>query len=209
MGKLTFILGGARSGKTTFAENLASRSSTRVAYIATAQALDDEMAARIEMHRKKRSPGWQTLEIPVGVGRAMSSNPPDAGVIILDCLTLLVSNLMLQAYDQSVEELEHHPNAQNCPGVESQPTGDSLFIDDGMAKAAIDRELDELHEAIRNSPADWILVSNEVGMGLVPPYPQGRFYRDLLGWANQRMASMADRVYFLLAGIPMRLTPEL
>jgi adenosylcobinamide kinase/adenosylcobinamide-phosphate guanylyltransferase len=100
MGRLTFILGGARSGKSTFAEHLASQRSDRVAYIATAQALDDEMAARIAVHRRERPASWQTLEIPAGIGKAMRSNPPNVDVIIIDCLTLLVSNLLLRMADK-------------------------------------------------------------------------------------------------------------
>jgi len=220
MGRLTFILGGARSGKSSFAERLASQRSARVAYIATAQALDDEMGARIAMHRQNRPASWQTLEIPSGVGQVISSDPPDAEVVILDCLTLLVSNLLFQASTRLDVRPERSSGTEQssgnelCSGAEHHPEFEShssveyLLANDMIARAAIEQELDELQDAIRGSSAYWILVSNEVGMGLVPPYPQGRIYRDLLGWANQRMASMADRVYFMVAGIPMRLTLE-
>ena len=184
MGRLTLILGGARSGKSTYAERLASQRSFRVAYIATAQALDEEMSARIAMHQQKRPPSWQTLEIPANVGQTIQSNPPDVDVIILDCLTLLVSNLLLQ----------------------TSPSPDEP--DEKQATVAVDRELSQLLEVIQASQAEWIVVSNEVGMGLVPPYHLGRIYRDLQGWANQRLASNADQVYFMIAGIPMRLSPE-
>jgi adenosyl cobinamide kinase/adenosyl cobinamide phosphate guanylyltransferase len=123
-------------------------------------------------------------------------------------LTLLVSNLLLQDSICPDEYPELRSSFKLRPGAENHSDVGYYLANDKVARAAIDQELDELQEAIRSNPADWILVSNEVGMGLVPPYPQGRIYRDLLGWANQRMASMADQVYFMVAGIPMRLTPE-
>jgi adenosylcobinamide kinase/adenosylcobinamide-phosphate guanylyltransferase len=184
MGKLTLILGGARSGKSTYAEKLAIKIGGRVAYIATAQALDAEMQERIAVHRQKRADSWQTYEIPLGVGCALSENPPQAEVVLLDCLTLLVANLLLEA----------------APDVD-QP-------DQVQATTRVKTEIDDLLTTIRSSPAEWIVVSNEVGLGLVPPYPLGRIYRDLLGWANQRLASAAWKVVFMIAGIPMRLEVE-
>ena len=191
MGQLTLILGGSRSGKSTYAERLATQNSPRVAYIATAQALDEEMEARIAMHRQKRPTSWQTLEIPAGVGQAIQSDPPEVDVIILDCLTLLVSNLLLQVF----------PNPNELPEGQS--------ASEKQAMELVDREISQLQEVIQGSRANWIVVSNEIGMGLVPPYPLGRIYRDLLGRTNQRLASIADQVYFMIAGIPMRLAPEL
>lgn len=181
MGKLTLILGGARSGKSTYAEKLAQRHGRRVAYLATAQALDEEMRARIDGHRHKRPGAWQTFEIPTGVGRQLLENPPQADLILLDCLTLLVANRLLEA----------------APDVD-QP-------DESAATMLVQSEIDDLLAAIQSSPAEWIVVSNEVGLGLVPPYPLGRIYRDLLGWANQRLARHAERVVFMIAGRPMRL----
>jgi adenosylcobinamide kinase/adenosylcobinamide-phosphate guanylyltransferase len=184
MGKLILILGGARSGKSTYAEKLVMQNGGRVAYIATAQALDEEMQSRIAAHRQKRPDSWQTLEIPCSVGRALLAQPPQAEVILLDCLTLLVANRLLQAADDV-----DHP-------------------DEAKAAALVQDEIDDLLQAIQSSPAQWLVVSNEVGLGLVPPYPLGRIYRDLLGWANQRLARVAERVVFMIAGIPMRLEPD-
>ncbi len=183
--KLTLILGGARSGKSTFAEKLASRTGERVVYIATAQALDGEMAQRIAAHQQKRPQSWQTLEIPFNVGQQLLHKPPQTDVIVLDCLTLLVSNALLAA----------------APDVD-QP-------DERAAQAQVTSEIEALEAAMQSIPADWIVVSNEVGMGLVPPYPLGRIYRDLLGWANQRLARRAEQVIFMLAGLPLRLKPDL
>lgn len=181
MSKLTLILGGARSGKSTYAEKLAKRQSGRVAYIATAQALDEEMQARITAHRQNRPDSWQTFEIPSNVGRTLLEHPPPAELILLDCLTLLVANRLLEA----------------APDVD-QP-------DESAATALVQSEIDDLLEAIELSQAEWIVVSNEVGLGLVPPYPLGRIYRDVLGWANQRLARQAERVVFMIAGRPMKL----
>lgn len=184
MGKLTLILGGARSGKSTYAEKLAMRKGSSVAYIATAQAMDDEMQNRIAAHRQKRPASWQTIEIPTGVGRVLAQNPPQVEVVLLDCLTLLVANRLLEA----------------APDMD-QP-------DQSASDANVREEVDQLLGAIQASPAEWIIVSNEVGMGLVPPYPLGRIYRDLLGWANQKLAGAADRVVFMIAGVPMNLSRE-
>jgi adenosylcobinamide kinase/adenosylcobinamide-phosphate guanylyltransferase len=181
MGKLTLILGGARSGKSTYAEKLAGRCTGRVTYIATAQALDAEMVKRIEAHQAKRSGAWQTMEIPSGVGRALAENPPQADLIVLDCLTLLISNLaMLGAPDVDAPE-------------------------EPAVAALVQAEIEQLLTAIQRGPADWVIVSNEVGLGLVPPYPLGRIYRDWLGWANQQLARIADPVIFMVAGRGMRL----
>lgn len=183
MGKLSLILGGARSGKSTFAERLASGRRQPVTYIATAQALDDEMLARISTHKASRPGTWQTMEIPTNIAGAVKRQPIQTEIVLLDCLTLLISNLVLQ----------------------SSPEED--IPDEEKAVMLVESEIEGLMDTILTHSEDWIVVSNEVGMGLVPPYPLGRVYRDLLGWANQQVAQAADEVYFLLAGIPMRLTP--
>ncbi|HEX6305067.1 MAG TPA: bifunctional adenosylcobinamide kinase/adenosylcobinamide-phosphate guanylyltransferase [Anaerolineales bacterium] len=177
MGKLTLILGGARSGKSSLAEQMAGESAGSVAYIATAQALDEEMQARIEMHREKRPEDWRTFEIQRDIGMNWREVKFEAQTIILDCLTLLVTNLVMAASPDA-----DHP-------------------DETSATKVVEDETDLLLALIRESEAHWILVSNEVGLGLVPPYPVGRLYRDLLGFTNQRIASQADEVYWMLAGI--------
>jgi adenosylcobinamide kinase / adenosylcobinamide-phosphate guanylyltransferase len=179
MSKLTFLIGGARSGKSSYAEKLAAEHNGAVLYIATAQALDEEMQARITAHQQKRPADWQTLELSSNVGEHLLSHPPRADFILLDCVTLLVSNTVLQA----APDLDHPDEAAAIKLVETEITG--------------------LLEAIRSIPAHWVVVSNEVGQGLVPPYPVGRIYRDLLGWANQSIARVADEVYWLVAGIPV------
>lgn len=178
---LTLILGGARSGKSTYAQNMAEAADTmygkKVLFVATALAFDDEMKARIHKHQAERPAGWRTLEAPTGVGAAIMAQPPaPGGVVLLDCLTLLANNVILP-----------------LPDPENEPA----------AQAAMDAEVDGLLAAYAATQADWIMVTNEVGLGLVPPYPLGRVYRDVLGRANQRLAQVATRVVFMVAGLPM------
>jgi len=184
MGKLILILGGARSGKSAYAESLAHQHAGNVTYIATAQALDPEMLQRIAAHRQARPAAWVTRELPLGIGQALLAEPPQPGVVILDCLTLLISNLLMPI----------------CT-----PEGE---LEETAASPLVDEEIESLLSAVRQGPADFIIVSNEVGLGLVPPYPLGRVYRDLLGRANQRLAAQAALVIFMIAGIPMKLTPH-
>ena len=174
---LTLILGGARSGKSAYASQLAKeRGDDDVLFVATAQALDDEMAARIAAHRAGRPAAWHTLEAPRHVGEAILQAGPCA-VVLVDCLTLLISNAVL-VLPESASVAE--------------------------AEAAALAEVEELIAAYRHGTASWIVISNEVGLGLVPPYPVGRAYRDALGRANQCLAAEADKVLFMVAGIPMK-----
>lgn len=179
MGQLTFLLGGARSGKSTHAERLAHSSGGTVTFIATAESLDPEMAARIEAHQRQRPADWKTLEIPRQITPSLEADSPQSQVVILDCLTLLVSNILLAV----------------SPG-QGEP-------DESLAFNAVTEEIDPLLGFIKSHPAHWIMVSNEVGLGLVPPYPLGRIFRDLLGWANQQVAAQSDEVLFMVAGIPV------
>lgn len=176
--QLTLILGGARSGKSTYAEKLAAERGQQVLYVATAQAWDDEMALRIANHRVQRPTTWSTLEAPRAVGTALATaiEQQNPDVILLDCLTLLASNIII-ALPETVNELE--------------------------ASAALHVEVDALRTVYAQSDAQWIIVSNEVGLGIVPAYPLGRVYRDALGRANQQLATLADEVLFMVAGLPM------
>jgi adenosylcobinamide kinase/adenosylcobinamide-phosphate guanylyltransferase len=181
--ELTLILGGARAGKSVYAERLVTQYGPRVLYVATAEAKDDEMRARIETHRARRSADWITLEAPSNVGQALLSARPVADAILLDCLTLLVSNIAL------AQEEAQGPQRQ----IEA------------LIDAAVQAEIEEILGAQVQLNLPLVVVSNEVGMGLVPPYPMGRLYRDALGRANQGLAAHADRVYLLVAGWPMTL----
>ena len=174
--RLTLVLGGARSGKSTFAQRLAQEmGGERVLFVATSQPLDEEMRQRIEKHRRERPAGWRTLEAHRDVGRAILARHDGADVVLVDCLTVLVSNLLMDS--------EKDPFAAE-------------------AAARVDAEIEALVACAGRLPGRLIVVSNEVGMGLVPPYPLGRAYRDLLGRANQALAQAADEVYLLVAGIP-------
>ena len=177
-GKLTLILGGARSGKSAYAQALAARAPGPVLYVATAEALDAEMIARITAHRAERPAAWQTLEAPRRLGPAILATlqAHAAKLVLVDCLTLLASNVVAPLPEPVTAE---------------------------SAEAALEAEVDGLLEAYRASQADWLVVSNEVGLGLVPPYPLGRAYRDALGRANQRLAAVAGTVVFMVAGLPM------
>ena len=172
---ITLILGGARSGKSSHVQNLAEATGKSVTFIATAQALDEEMTRRIQKHRLDRPASWETLEIPCDIASHVSQIKSD--VVILDCVTLLVSNLLMQFVKDDL--------------VDEEP-----FI------AAVQKEVEALIETIHKQSQDWFIISNEVGLGLVPPYQMGRVYRDLLGWGNQRLAREADKVLFMVAGIP-------
>lgn len=176
MRQIALILGGARSGKSSYAQTLAENSGKSVTYLATAQALDDEMSARIQKHQAERPADWQTLEIPLDIAPHVGQIKSD--LVILDCMTLLATNLLMQFVKDDL--------------VDEAPFAD-----------AIHKEVDDLLAAICAGEKDWIIISNEIGLGLVPPYQMGRVYRDQLGWANQRLAREADKVIFMLAGIPM------
>ncbi len=171
-----FILGGARSGKSRYAQELAAKLGRRVLYVATAEALDEEMNSRIEAHKKSRPSTWKTLEVQTDIAGAISSEIGDAEVIVLDCVTLLISNLMGKD-NADIETWERRVTA----------------------------ELETLISFMEATPSHFIIVSNEVSLGLVPPNPLGRAYRDVLGVANQMLARHAEEVYFMVAGIPIPL----
>lgn len=178
MDNLTLILGGARSGKSAYAERLAAESVRPVLYVATAQALDDEMSERIRQHRERRPANWRTLEAPRWAGMAIAATVRPGECVLVDCVSLLVSNTVLEGGEEA--------------GIEE-------------VRPVVEAETRSLLEASLRHDGPVILVSNEVGMGIVPAYPIGRVYRDLLGWANQRLAAEAARVFLLVAGLPMKL----
>jgi adenosylcobinamide kinase/adenosylcobinamide-phosphate guanylyltransferase len=176
--KIIFLLGGARSGKSTFALELAIKIGEKVLFVATGEALDDEMQTRIKEHQKSRPKTWQTLETPRNVGKTLKEHIGNTEVVIIDCLTLLVSNLIADEFA--------YPEAEK----------------------KVMAEINELISAMDAICANFIIVSNEVGLGLVPDNKLGRIYRDLLGKANQLIAQRANQVYFLTAGIPLKLKDD-
>ena len=172
---ITLILGGARSGKSSYAESIVAKLGNSVLYIATAEAGDAEMAARIAAHRQNRPEQWQLLEAPHFVGEALARLEERPDVLLLDCLTLLVSNIVISLEHQSQQEVE----------------------------GAVLAELDAILTAQKKLDVPLVVVSNEVGLGVVPAYSLGRVYRDALGRANQYLASRAGCVLFMVAGLPM------
>ena len=173
-GELILLLGGARAGKSAAAERLA-QAGRRVLFIATAEALDEEMVRRIAAHRARRPSAWDTLEEPLDPGAAASPILDRYDTVVLDCLTLWVNNLLLR-----------HPDGSG-------------------AEAAILEATGALLELTERSTATWIVISNEVGLGVVPPSPLGRTYRDALGRVNQLVAARANRVYLMVAGLTLEL----
>ncbi len=167
----TLITGGARSGKSHYAEKLAAQLGDNVLYVATAQAFDDEMRERIRNHQSDRPDHWRTLETPTQVGEKLL---PSSDVILIDCVTLLVSNLIL--------------------GM-----GEQFEVVDEVVAA----EIDAILAAHMRLNAHFILVTNEVGLGIVPANKLSRIYRDALGRANQRLAAYATDVLMMVAGLPL------
>jgi adenosylcobinamide kinase/adenosylcobinamide-phosphate guanylyltransferase len=181
--RLILILGGARSGKSAYAEALAASVANKrtVLYVATATASDEEMRERIVAHQANRPPHWRTIEAPLDpahtLERELAQIP--APVVLLDCVTLLAANLLLDGASHE---------------------GD---VDAAAGEARLDHALDALLALYERSQFTLIAVSNEVGMGVVPPYSLGRAYRDILGRANTRLAHAADATLLMIAGMPV------
>ncbi|MGA9047926.1 MAG: bifunctional adenosylcobinamide kinase/adenosylcobinamide-phosphate guanylyltransferase [Dehalococcoidia bacterium] len=172
--KIILILGGARSGKSTYAQQLASSKGEKILFCATAEPLDDDMRHRIEQHKKSRPSGWQTLEVSRDLGQVLGNLISGYDAVIIDCITLLVSNCLQDASDPV------------------------------QAEKTVFEEIRSLIEFIERRNSCYILVSNEVGGGLVPDNVLGRTYRDMLGKTNQLLAKAADEVYLMVAGIPLK-----
>jgi adenosylcobinamide kinase / adenosylcobinamide-phosphate guanylyltransferase len=169
---VTLILGGARSGKSRFAQSLCS-SSVRVAYIATARIEDEEMLVRVNRHRQHRPPSWTTVEEPLAIAEVVAQHAPNFDFLLLDCLTLWLSNLYWELRQEALQRIE---------------------------QVAIE-EIRRLISAAALTPL--VVVTNETGSGVVPETSSGRVFRDLQGWINQEMARQAQVVYLMVAGIPM------
>jgi len=185
--RIIFIIGGARSGKSSFAMNKASRIKGPKAYIATAEALDREMEERIEKHKKDRGEGWDTFEEPVKISRVLSGINDKYRVVILDCLTLWLSNVMLQS--------KQPENAIN----------EFLQVLGSLSRSSSSTRLNSLSRNVGINGLNLFIVSNEVGMGIVPDNEIAREFRDLGGVLNQKVAEIADEVYQITAGIPVKI----
>ena len=170
--RLTFVLGGAASGKSAYAEALAIATELPRTYVATAQPFDEEMRAKIAVHRALRGPGWTTIEAPLALPQVLGDIPPGR-VILLDCVTLWLSNLLLR---------------------------DEPHNEDDIA---------ELLSALGRMPGPVIVVSNEVGQGIVPDNALARRFRAMQGGLNRSIAEQADTVVAVMAGLPLALKGEL
>lgn len=164
----TLVLGGARSGKSVFAERLVLESSLRPLYLATGRALDDEMVQRVEEHQARRGENWHTVEEPLALVDALTQASFEKRIILVDCLTLWITNLM-------------------------------------MAEADVAREADALVSYLKEAAVPIVLVSNEVGQGVIPDNKMARAFVDLSGLVHQRVADACNHVYFVTAGIPQKL----
>jgi adenosylcobinamide kinase / adenosylcobinamide-phosphate guanylyltransferase len=166
---IVFITGGCRSGKSRFALNYGDRHFSKKIFLATSEILDEEMARRVEQHKKTRGPDWLTIEEPWQIVEKIEGYADKGEVILLDCMTLWLSNLMMRwKEDQKIME-----------------------------------EVNKLVRTIEQRDISFLLVSNEVGMGIVPADPLTRRFRDLAGYTNQRIAAIADKAIFMVSGIPI------
>ncbi len=175
--KVVFITGGARSGKSSFALNEASKVSGQKAYIATAESLDKEMDERIRKHRQDRGDEWETLEEPVAMPALIRRVSDRYSVLLVDCLTLWLSNI-----------------------IGSRPGNAQPLVEEEISRFV--RVLTDFKDSTARSSL--YVVSNEVGMGIVPDNRLARFFRDMAGWLNQEVAGVADEVYLVVSGIPLK-----
>ena len=176
---LILVLGGVRSGKSAYADEWAAQNGHKVLYVATAQGGDDEMQARIERHRASRPADWHTLEASLNVADAIAQHQTGYDVILLDCLTVLTANILLEMPDDITQD---------------------------DANAAALTEIEQLLKVYAANETTWLVVTNEVGMGIVPADADTRRYRDLLGRINQRWVDRSARALLIVAGRALPLT---
>lgn len=184
MSKIILVTGGARSGKSNFAESLCKKQNNRTAYIATSVAFDEEMKSRIKKHQEDRPKKWKTFEIYRDIYSIIEDVSKEHDTVILDCVTLLVNNLMFnsdididKATTEEIDELES-------------------YIKDQVSK---------LIEEVKKTDLYFVMVTNEIGLGVVPSYKLGRIYCDFAGRINQMLGKSSDEVYFTVCGIPTKI----
>lgn len=186
------ITGGVRSGKSAFAEEFALKSGKDLIYLATARVEDEEMVQRVAHHQEQRSTLFKTTEEPLEPHLVLERENSPGKLILLDCLTMLLSNLFMQELDQGGAVRE----------------GEDIFADENFLEEAAERCLDYVNffkDQALLCESDVVIVTNEIGMGVVPGYPVGRVFRDLAGRANQVLAAACDQVYLVVCGLPQQL----
>jgi adenosylcobinamide kinase/adenosylcobinamide-phosphate guanylyltransferase len=204
--KFILILGGARSGKSTFAQGIAAKLGKKVLFVATGEPLDEEMASRVAEHKRRRPKNWRTLEIDTRVGQKLQSQIKDADVVLLDCITLLVSNILTKEARESLPHCDPFTSSVIASEAKQSYSAQDMPPEAiSKAEKQVLSEMEDLIDCIDKHKGDFIVVSNEVGLGLVPDNKLGRVYRDLLGKANQLLAQHASEVYFMVSGIPVKI----
>ena len=178
MGKIVLVTGGARSGKSRFAEQYVARAGKHIGYIATAEVYDEEMAFRVKLHRQRRPSEWKTYEAPFDAHRALKEAGQECDAVLFDCLTLYMSNLLC-SLDSIADSHQNYSLAKE--------------------------KLDALIAQARENPGTTVFVTNEVGSGIVPGDHLSREYRDVAGIANQWMARAADEVYLVVCGLAVNI----
>lgn len=184
MSKVILITGGARSGKSSFAEKIALDLNIRTTYVATSIPFDDEMKERVRLHKERRPSTWNTVEAYKDLDKALHKVIDETDIVLLDCITVMITNLMMD----SISDWDNI-------SVEDTRKVEKLVID----------ELDKLINYFEELDKILIIVTNEVGLGIVPMYPSARLFRDMAGRANQKLASIADEVHMCVSGIPLKI----
>lgn len=185
-GRLVLVTGGVRSGKSLFAEHLAATLGHKVLYLATSEIRDQEMALRVKAHQDRRPSNWSTIEEPIKIKEVISAIGQEYQVVLVDCLTLYISNLM--AKNGLMQENDNND-------LTVQPEQESI----------ITHEIEQLCSVAKETCVTTLIVTNEVGWGIVPSYPLGRLFRDLVGQCNQIVAAHSDEVFLLVAGLPIKI----
>ncbi len=182
--EIILITGGARSGKSTYAERLAKEYGSEILYVATAIPFDDEMKLRIKKHREQRPANWETLEAYKDLDMLLENKCKNKKAVLLDCITVMITNIMFEIC-QDFNQIQH----------------DDITI----VEETVNLQMDRLVAVAAGSKTPFILVTNEIGMGIVPENKSARLFRDIQGRVNQKLASAAKEVYLCVSGIPVKI----
>lgn len=184
MGKIVLVTGGARSGKSTFAEKRAKELGENILYMATAIPFDDEMKDRIKKHQNSRPSNWNTWEGFRGLGDTLTKESSKYDGVLIDCITIMVTNIMLSHDELDFEQM----TPEEMDTIEED----------------IKNEIENLIKGAKTASCDIVMVTNELGCGIVPENPLARVFRDFAGRANQMLGCAADEVYMAVCGVPMK-----